>query len=166
MIEKEIFKTINFLDECIIDGGLRKQKKFKETKENKPLISIITVVYNNEKYLEESILSLHQQNYDNYEHIIVDGGSKDNTIKILEKLKKNNKYLRIFKKKNFGIYQSINYGIKKSRYNHVALLHSDDFFKNDNVLVNIMNNFKSNPNLLSVHSNVEIVKRLYRQGTL
>ena len=65
MIEQEIFKTINFLDECIIDGGLRKQNKFKDSKKNKPLISVITVVLNNEKYLEECILSLHQQNYDN-----------------------------------------------------------------------------------------------------
>ena len=123
-------------------------------------LSIITTVLNNEEFIQDCVKSVkNQKRYKNYEHIIVDGGSKDNTIQILKRLKKNNKYLKIFKKKNFGIYQSINYGIKKSRYNHVALLHSDDFFKNDNVFVNIMNNFKSNPNLLSVHSNVEIVKR-------
>ncbi len=123
-------------------------------------LSIITAVLNNEEFIKDCVKSVqNQKSYKKYEHIIVDGGSNDNTIKILEKLKKNNRYLKIFKKKNFGIYQSINYGIKRSKCDHIVLLHSDDFFKNDNVFVDVMSNFKSNPNLLAVHSNVEIVKR-------
>ena len=123
-------------------------------------LSIITVVLNNEKFIEDCIKSVQsQKSYKDYEHIIIDGGSNDNTVKIVEKLRKKNKYLKIFKKKNFGIYQSINYGIKKSRFKYIALLHSDDFFKNDKVFFDVMNNFRSDPKLLAVHSNVEIVKR-------
>ena len=65
-------------------------------------LSIITVVLNNEKFIEDCIKSVQsQKSYKDYEHIIIDGGSNDNTIKILEKLRKKNKYLKIFKKKNF-----------------------------------------------------------------
>ena len=50
----------------------------------KPLFSIITVVYNNQKYLEETIKSVIGQSFKNYEYIIIDGGSKDNTLDIIK----------------------------------------------------------------------------------
>ena len=142
MIEKEIFKTINFLDECIVDGGLRKQKKFKETQENKPLISIITVVYNNEKYLEESILSLHQQNYDNYEHIIVDGGSKDKTLDIIKKYESKIDYWCSAKDK--GIYDAFNKGMQLARGEYIGFLNSDDYYSS-NTLEILKDYIKKNP---------------------
>lgn len=123
-------------------------------------LSIVTTVLNNEKFIHDCVNSVKRQKFkDKYEHIIVDGGSKDNTLKILKKLKKNNKNLKIFVKKNLGIYESINYAIKKSKYNYVGLLHSDDFYKNDEVFNNILSQFKLNNKLLSIHSNVEFVKR-------
>ena len=123
-------------------------------------LSIITTVLNNEKFIHDCVNSVKIKNLkDKYEHIIVDGGSKDNTLKILKKLKKNNKNLKIFIKKNLGIYEGINYAIKKSKYNYIGLLHSDDFYKNDKVLKNILMQFKLNNKLLSIHSNVEFVKR-------
>ena len=51
-------------------------------------ISIITVTKNSEKFLSENILSVKSQNYKNFEHIIVDGNSKDKTIKIIKSYKK------------------------------------------------------------------------------
>ena len=68
-----------------LTGGLRKKNIFKSNSKTKPLISIITVVLNNEQYLQECIDSLNIQKYTNYEHIIIDGGSTDNTIKIIKK---------------------------------------------------------------------------------
>lgn len=50
-----------------------------------PKISIITVCYNSEKYLEETIQSVLRQNYQNVEYIIIDGGSTDNTVSIIDK---------------------------------------------------------------------------------
>ena len=50
-----------------------------------PLISIITVVYNGEKYLQQTINSVHNQSYKNIEYIIIDGGSIDNTLDLIKK---------------------------------------------------------------------------------
>ena len=52
-----------------IEGGLRTRGVYKKSQTGKPLITVITAVYNGEKYLEECIQSLHKQNYDNIEHI-------------------------------------------------------------------------------------------------
>ena len=123
-------------------------------------LSIITTVLNDEKFISDCVKSVKNQNISQkYEHIIIDAGSNDNTIKILEKLKKDNKYLKIFVKKNLGIYEGINFGIKKAKYNIIGLLHSDDFYKNNKVLETVSKIFKSNLNLSAIHSNVEIVKR-------
>ena len=123
-------------------------------------ISIITTVLNNEKFIYDCVNSVRNQKFtQDYEHIVVDGGSKDNTLKILRELKKDNGNLKIFKKKNIGIYKGINYAIKKSKYKYIGLLHADDFYKNNNVFKNISNEFRSNSKLLSIHSNIEFVKR-------
>ncbi len=123
-------------------------------------LSIITTVLNNEKFIYDCVNSVKKQKfYDKYEHLVVDAGSKDNTLKILKKLKKKNRNLKVFVKKNLGIYEGINYAIRKSKYNYIGLLHSDDFYKNDKVFKNILGQFKLNNKLLSIHSNVEFVKR-------
>jgi len=123
-------------------------------------LSIITTVLNDEKFIYDCGKSVKNQNITkNYEHIVIDGGSNDNTLKILKKLKKDNKYLKIFVKKDLGIYQGINFGIKKAKYNLIGLLHSDDFYKNNMVLSTVIKVFRSNLNLSAIYSNVEIVKR-------
>ena len=66
-------------------GGLRSKEYLKKSNDKKPLISIITCVLNGEKYLEETILSIRQQTYKNYEYIIVDGDSSDSTLDIIKK---------------------------------------------------------------------------------
>ena len=66
-------------------GGLRKRGTLKKDKKNLPLVSIITVVLNNKKFLEQSINSVLNQRYKNHEHIIIDGKSSDGTVEILRK---------------------------------------------------------------------------------
>ena len=63
----ENFETINKLSPVISEGGLRTKNILKNSEKDKPLITIITAVLNNKKYLEECLLSLHKQRYDNYE---------------------------------------------------------------------------------------------------
>jgi len=68
-----------------ISGGLRKKDYLKKDKKNFPLVSIITVVLNNKKFLQQSINSVLNQSYKNYEHIIIDGQSTDGTLDIIKK---------------------------------------------------------------------------------
>ena len=68
-------------------------------------LSIITVTYNSAKTLSETLNSVASQDYKNIEHIIVDGGSSDNTIPLLKKYPFSKK--KIFIKTNYGIYKSI-----------------------------------------------------------
>ena len=76
------FENMNFIENPLLDGGLRKKQIIKNSQKDKPLVTIITAVFNGEKYLEECIKSLHNQKYDNIEHIIIDGGSTDKTSEI------------------------------------------------------------------------------------
>jgi glycosyltransferase involved in cell wall biosynthesis len=123
-------------------------------------LSIISTVLNNEEFIYDCLRSVKDQRISkNFEHIIVDGGSTDNTIEIIKNFKKKNYNLKLFKKKNIGIYQGINFGIKKAKHKYIGLLHSDDFYKNKNVLRNVLNIFKENPHFSAIYSNVEIVRR-------
>jgi glycosyltransferase involved in cell wall biosynthesis len=82
----------------------------KKIKKNKPLISVIMVVLNNEKFIQESIDSVVNQSFKNYELIIIDGGSSDNTIKII---KKNNSKINFWiSEKDKNLYDAMNKGIK------------------------------------------------------
>ncbi len=98
-------------------------------------ISIITVTLNSEHTIRDTLNSVLSQSDSNIEHIIVDGGSTDNTLKILEKYPQKNK--KVFIKKNFGIYKSINFGIKESKGSHICILNSDDIFHSNKTIYNI-----------------------------
>jgi len=123
-MNQDLFVSSKILDEVKIDGGLRKNNIFKKNKKDEPLITIVTAVYNNEKYLEESILSLHKQKYENYEHIIIDGGSTDGTIDIIKKYE--NKIDYWCSEGDKGIYDAFNKGMKLAGGEYVGFLNSDD----------------------------------------
>ena len=109
-----------------ISGGLRKKGILKKDKKNLPLISVITVTLNSKKFLQQSINSVLNQSYKNYEHIIIDGKSTDGTLNIL---KKNNSKIDYWvSEKDRGIYDAMNKGIKLSRGSIIVMLNSDDIF--------------------------------------
>tara|TARA_A100001015_G_scaffold175067_1_gene194660 strand:+ start:372 stop:1106 length:735 start_codon:yes stop_codon:yes gene_type:complete len=98
-------------------------------------ISIITVTKNSEKYLKENIQSVIKQNYNNYEHIIVDGNSTDNTFKIVKSYKNKLKFIKNINDK--GLYHAMNVGIKNAKGDIIGILNSDDvFFQNTLKTVN------------------------------
>ena len=92
-------------------------------------ISIITVTLNSEKTIRDTLNSVISQTYKNIEHLIVDGGSNDNTLSILNKYPSKKK--KVFVKKRFGIYESINYAIQKSSGRYICILNSDDIFQSN-----------------------------------
>ena len=97
--------------------------------------SIITLTFNSEKTIRDTLNSVMSQNYQDFEHIIIDGGSKDRTIKILNKYK--NKKVKFYIKKNFNIYKSLNFAINKSKGEYILILHSDDIFNSNEILKKI-----------------------------
>ncbi len=110
-------------------GGLRKSGLFKSSHPGKPLISIITVCYNSEKTIEETIKSVLHQTYDNIEYIIVDGSSKDDTLKIIEKYESS---IDLWVSENdSGIFNAINKGLKMTSGDIIGILNSDDTYTND-----------------------------------
>tara|TARA_Y100000389_G_C17460580_1_gene521362 strand:+ start:843 stop:1715 length:873 start_codon:yes stop_codon:yes gene_type:complete len=127
-----------------IEGGLRLQKKFKKNNKTKPLITIITVVKNNSKTLEKCIKSVINQSKVNTEHIIIDGGSSDNTILIL---KKYSRYIDYWiSEKDEGIYDGMNKGLKLALGEYIGILNSDDFYKKDSLNI-ILKYFKRHKNI-------------------
>lgn len=102
-------------------------------------ISIITPVYNGEKFIEDNIKRLQNQSYKNFEHIIVDGGSTDNTVKILERYKDKIKYIS---EKDNGQSDAINKGFKMATGDIATWLGVDDYYADKDVLKRIAEYFK------------------------
>ena len=105
-----------------------------------PLVSIITVNYNGDKYLEQSIQSVINQTYKKIEFILIDGGSKDQSINIIKKYSDNISYWHSNSDK--GIYDAMNIGIKKSKGEIIGILNSDDFLY-ENAIRNVVNSLKT-----------------------
>ena len=121
-------------------GGKRlKRKDFSE-----PLLTIITVVLNQEKYIEETIKSVLSQKFKNYEYIIIDGGSTDNTIKIIKKY--SNKISYWASQKDKGLYHAFNKGMKLSKGKYIGIVNSDDTYTK-NAFKIISKYMLKNPNL-------------------
>lgn len=94
-----------------------------------PLITIITVVFNGEKYLEQTIQSVINQTYPNVEYIIIDGGSTDGTLDIIKKYEHFIDYW--VSERDKGIYDAMNKGVRVSLGNWVGILGSDDYYEKD-----------------------------------
>lgn len=117
-------------------------------------VSIITCTYNSEKTVEDTIRSVNQQTYSNIEHIIVDGLSNDNTLKVIEANKTERQ--RVISEKDYGIYDGMNKGIRLSTGDIIGILNSDDFFSSTDIVEKIVNSIKKN-NVDAVYGDVHFV---------
>lgn len=99
-------------------------------------ISIITVCYNSEKTIEDTIQSVLSQNYNDIEYIIVDGESKDSTMTIVGKY--TDKIDKIISEPDKGIYDAMNKGIEVATGEVVGILNSDDFYASSSVISEVV----------------------------
>lgn len=107
-------------------GGVRNKSYFKKSYKNKPLISVVTVVYQGKKYLNKTINSVLDQAYDNVEYIIIDGGSTDGTLDIIKQYDECIDYW--VSEPDTGIYNAMNKGIGLCTGEYVAFLNADDWY--------------------------------------
>lgn len=119
-------------------------------------ISIITVVYNNEKTIKEAIESVLNQYYSNIEYIIIDGNSSDTTVNIINEYKDKLGYF--ISEKDNGIYDAMNKGIKAATGDVIGILNSDDLYQDTNVIETVMNQFNKNPSIDIVYGDLVYVK--------
>ncbi|MBX7045688.1 MAG: glycosyltransferase [Ignavibacteria bacterium] len=101
-------------------------------------ISIVTPTYNQGPFIEDCIRSVLNQNYDNFEHIIVDGGSTDETISVLKKYP----HLKWISEKDNGSVFALNKGIKLANGDIVGWLNSDDFYE-ENIFGSVIEEFEN-----------------------
>ena len=99
--------------------------------EDKTKVSIITVSYNSMETIERTILSVLNQSYRNIEYIIIDGGSKDNTLHIIRKYQSNIKHL--ISEPDKGISDAFNKGILLAEGEIIGILNSDDWYESDTI---------------------------------
>ncbi len=98
---------------------------------NSPLVSVVVPVYNGEKYINDLLISLEAQTYQNFEAIFINDGSTDDSEKILLNIVKkttNNKY-KVFTQKNKGVSAARNVGIRESKGKYIAFVDIDDLLQ-------------------------------------
>lgn len=120
------------------------------------IISIITVVFNNEDTIREAIESVLGQTYKNIEYIIIDGGSKDNTVNFINKYKDQLGYF--VSEKDNGLYDAMNKGIKACTGDVIGILNSDDLYEDLNVIASVMEEFNKDSELDILYGDLVYVK--------
>lgn len=129
-----------------------------------PIITIITVCFNAANTIEKTILSVINQTFTNYEYIIVDGGSTDNTLELIHKY--SDKISLIISEKDKGIYDAMNKGVKLARGKWLNFMNSGDIFSDENVLMNIFSrdyeksiSFLYSDNLVKTKKGIKLARK-------
>ena len=132
---------------------------------NNPVISVVMPVYNCEEYIYLSIKSILEQSYSNFELIVINDGSTDGTLKILENFSDNR--IRIFSQNNMGISKSLNKGIRISQGKFIARHDADDISENKR-LEKQLQYMRLNPNiaLLGTWSKIIINNKFSRKNLI
>jgi len=116
-------------------------------------ISVITISYNAEDTIEKTLKSIENQSYNNIEHIIIDGGSKDSTLEICNSFSHEAK---IISELDNGVYDAFNKGLKLATGDVVGFLNADDTFYNENSIQDIVDAFSNNETDI-VYGNLDYV---------
>lgn len=137
----------NIAQACYLLGENPNQKQ--QDKIENPLFSIIVPIYNVERYLEQCIESVLAQDYQNYELILVDDGSPDNSIDICIKYAKQYSNIVVIHKINGGVSDARNAGIQIARGEYLMFLDSDDYWEGKTILSDLQKIInESNPDII------------------
>ena len=132
-------------------------------------ISIITVCFNSESTIKDTLDSVLSQTYKNYEYIIVDGKSTDNTLSIVDSYKdKFNGRMKVISEKDKGLFDAMNKGIKMATGDIIGIINSDDVLAHKNVFQSIIDNIDGYDgvysNLLMLDENLDKTYRVLKYG--
>jgi len=126
-------------------------------------ISIVTPTFNSETTILNNVNSILSQTYTNFEHILIDNESSDDTLNLVKKeysIRNSTEKLRIIREKDKGIAEAFNKGIKASSGEIIGILNSDDYYYNETVLAKIADAFKEK-NVLYSHGNIYFYDPIY-----
>lgn len=118
-------------------------------------ISLITVVYNGEAFLQECFNSVIQQNYPDVEYIVIDGGSTDKTPGIISEHQVHIDYF--VSESDHGLYDAINKGIHQATGDIIGILNADDMFASDDVLASVAKTFMANPTIDGLYGDLDYI---------
>ncbi len=122
------------------------------------VLSIITPTFNRAAYIREALESVLAQDYPEFEHIIVDGGSSDGTLEILQQYP----HLRWISEPDNGMYDAINKGIHLAKGDVIGLLNSDDLYE-PKVFAEVMRRFDEKPDLEAVVGGADVFRGPFRE---
>lgn len=152
---------MNFIRSTMINKVLKKKiktfelityKKFLPKSNTYPKVTIVTLVYNDEKNIERTIKNILNQNYKNFEYIVLYTPSKDKTLKIIKKYQ--NKIDKIIIGYKRGIYENMNLATKFAEGEYINFMNCGDYFENNKIISNI---FKNKNNAEVIYGNCKIL---------
>lgn len=127
------------------------------------IISIVTPTFNSEATILNNVNSILNQTHTNFEHILIDNESSDNTLNLAKKeysIRNSTEKLRIIRERDKGIADAFNKGIEASSGEIIGILNSDDQYYDNNILNRIIDVFK-NGNYLFAHGNIFFQDSVY-----
>jgi glycosyltransferase involved in cell wall biosynthesis len=137
------------------EGGLHLRGTRKAGSSGNPLVSIVTVVHNGEKHIEQTINSVLGQSYRWVEYIVVDGGSTDDTLNIIRKYEDRIDYW--VSESDRGISDAMNKGIRLATGDLIAHLHADDYYADPSVISSVCSEYLRHPDALWLTGGIDIV---------
>jgi len=118
-------------------------------------ISLITVVYNGEAFLQECFNSVRAQSHPEIEYLVIDGGSTDQTLKIIQE---NSEHIDYFvSEKDAGLYDAINKGIRQATGEIIGILNADDMLASADILATVAKTFISDPTINGLYGDLNYI---------
>lgn len=119
-----------------------------------PLVSVITVTFNAQQYIEQTIESVLAQTYQNVEYIIIDGGSTDGTVDIIRRYAERLSYW--VTEKDNGIYDAMNKGIRHAKGELIGMVNASDSYENDTIQA-VVDAYRLHPENGVFHGNINML---------